>query len=179
MDKDSPIQGSGDDHAPSLEALAADSKKLLDGDPVEYGERGDRDRCIDIQAFREIMYALHTVSIGTHQLLYFSSMKYAKTYLDTDATTLEQAVEQLATIFDAQNIGTLTLAEHDDGEDATITLAENALTIDADTDKPICYFISGYIAGYLENAIGDHYVVNETSCTSQGNDHCTFRARKR
>lgn len=173
------MAGGGDDHSPPLEALAEDSWKLLDGAPVEHEGRGDRDRCIDIQAFREIMYALHAVSIGTHQLLYFASMKYAKNYLETDASTLEEAVDKLADIFDTQNIGTLTLQEHQNGTDAEITLEENALSLDARTDKPICYFVSGYIAGYLENAIGDHYVVNETSCTAQGHDRCTFQARKR
>lgn len=171
--------GSDDGRSKPLEALASDNEKLRDGERVEQGGREDRGHHVDIQALREVMYALHDVSIGTHQLLYFSAMKYCKNYVAADADTLEAAIDSLAGIFDALNVGTLSLVEQENGTKAMLKVEENALAFDADTDKPICYFLSGYIAGYLENALEEHYVVNETACISQGNEACLFSAQKR
>lgn len=165
-----------------LKELADDNTRLVDGRPSRHLEcRGDRGQDIDIQALREVMYALHAVSIGTHQLLYFASMKYCKNHMDVEADSLEEAADELATILDTMNIGTLRLADKgtERGDQVLFELAENALTFDANTEKPICYFVSGYIAGYLENALDSHFVVNEIECTSQGNEVCVFRAQQR
>lgn len=177
MDEDKKISNDGE-HSQPLEELAEDNRKLMDEMPADHAGRGDRDRYVDMQLLREVMYALHDVSIGTHQLLYFSAMKYCKNYLAVDAEDMDAAVEELADIFDRQNVGLLSLRDKEGGK-VVFELAENALTFDADTDKPICYFLSGYIAGLLENALGSHYVVNETDCISQGNDVCVFQAQKR
>lgn len=165
-------------HRDVLEELAEQNKSVEDGVASE-NVRNDRGRHMDIQAIREVMHALHAVSIGTHQLLYFSAMKYAKNYLEPEAANRENALNELRDIFDAMNLGTLHSEEQDDGT-VRVYIEDNALTLDnTSTDKPICYFISGYIAGFLENALGTHYVVNETSCTAQGNERCTFKAQER
>lgn len=160
-----------------LAMLAAEQERLAAGEQPKHG-RERRGEAADIQFIREVMYGLHDVSIGTHQLLYFAAMKYCKNYLDLTATTVAEAVDELQDMFDQRNIGTLTMQESADGK-ILLSLEENALTVDAETDKPICYFLSGYIAGCLENAVGDHFVVNEISCVSQGEDACIFRAQRR
>ncbi len=182
-DDENNIGREGGDSKP-LEHLAADNMRLMSGEqPQHMDTRGDRSRDVDLQAFREIMYALHAVSIGTHQLLYFSAMKYCKNYKEVQADSVDEVVEHLKEVFDRLNIGTLQLKEPEDGQKQKnkllFELTENALTFDAGSDKPICYFISGYIAGHLENALDGRFVVNEISCTSQGDDACLFRAQQR
>lgn len=182
MDDEQPL-GDATGTTEPLNDLAEDNEKLMKGEPVDRADdRQERGRSVDLQALREIMYSLHAVSIGTHQVLYFSAMKYCKNHMDVDASTIQEAADDLAQIFDRMNLGTLRLKEkqHDEHQDRILfELEENAVAFDADTDKPVCYFLSGYIAGYLENALDEHFVVNEIACTSQGNDVCLFRAQRR
>lgn len=159
-----------------LEQLADRNDTLVrDGST---GGRGDRGEEAHILFLRELTYALEAVSLGTHQLLYFAGMKYARNHLHTEADTLQAAVTELADRFDAMNVGTLTRVE-EDGK-PVLEMAGNALTMGgAETDKPLCYFLSGYIAGYLENALGTTYMVNETDCIAQGAAACRFRVLER
>ncbi len=181
MEDDEERIGGEDGESKPLDELAADNERFITGESSQHMDgRETRGRDIDIQAIREVMYALHAVSIGTHQLLYFSAMKYCKNHMDRQEQSVESAADSLADIFDRMNIGSFRLTENDESEDRIMfEMDENALAFDANTDKPICYFISGYIAGYLENTLEGHYVVNEISCISQGNEVCVFRAQKR
>jgi len=40
--------------------------------------------------------------------------------------------------------------------------------------KPVCHPIAGYMAGFLEVALGRKVKVRETACVASGADHCTF-----
>lgn len=167
-----------DDNEQPLETLAQANALLMAGEQPEH-DRDERGNTVDIQFLREIMYALHAVSIGTHQLLYFSAMKYCKNYLDPDADTVDEAIDELTELFDAMNIGTLVVVDRTDSA-ITFALSDSAIAAEnAGTDRPICYFISGYIAGYLENALDARYVVNEIACVSQGHETCEFKAQHR
>ncbi len=165
-----------DEFYEGLEELAEESRKLVAGEEGE--PREERGRDIDIHFLREIIYGLETVSLGTHQLLYFSALKYARRYLDADAEDLPGAVDDLADIFDATNLGTLELVE--DGNPARVALRENAFTCNApQSGRTMCYFLSGYIAGFMEGALDGRYVVNELECSADGNDACVFEIRER
>lgn len=159
-----------------LAELAERNRELEAGEAD--GARPDRGRKMDIQFLREMVYSLESVSMGTHQLLYFSAMKYARKYLECEAGGLEDAVDELAEVFDAMNLGTLELVEA--GENTVVELSENALTHGApESGRTMCYFISGYISGFLENCTGDRFVVNESACTAEGADSCVFRIQAR
>ncbi|MDY6769410.1 MAG: 4-vinyl reductase [Candidatus Nanohaloarchaea archaeon] len=166
-----------DEFYEGLDELADRNRRMADGEDVE--ERDGRGRDIDAQFLQEIMYSLETVSMGTHQLLYFSAMKYAGGYLGCDADTMSGAVAELASSFDAMNIGSLELV--DDGDPAVIELSENALTDAApESGRTMCYFVAGYIAGFLQNCLGDNFVVNEVACSAEdGSDRCRFEVRER
>ncbi|MDY6768924.1 MAG: V4R domain-containing protein [Candidatus Nanohaloarchaea archaeon] len=165
-----------DEFYEGLDELAERSRALVDGG--EDAVREERGRDADIQLLRELVYSLESVSMGTHQLLYFSAMKYAGNCLDCEADSREEAVDELAAIFDAMNLGTLELA--DDGEPAVVELAENAFTYNApESGRTMCYFLAGYIAGFMENCLDGNVVVNEASCSAEGNEVCTFEIQER
>ncbi len=133
---------------------------------------------VDAGFLQEIMYSLENVSMGTHQLLYFSARKYAGTYLDCAADDLPGAVDELAARFDAMDIGALTCV--DEGMPAVVELEDNVLVADGpDTDRSMCYFIAGYLSGFLENCLGNEFVVHETTCMAGGGDVCSFTVQER
>lgn len=164
-----------DEFYQGLDELADQNRRLVEGEADD--GRPERGRELDVQLLQEIIYSLESVSMGTHQLLYFSAMKYVRKYLDCEADTMEGAVEELAEIFDAMNLGVLDL----DGEDPVmLEMSENAMTHSApEAGRTMCYFLSGYIAGFLENCLGENFVVSETSCSAEGEDSCRFKVRER
>lgn len=165
-----------DEFYESLQDLADRGQDLVDGDAEDVRE--ERGRSMDIQLLREIIYGLERVSLGTHQLLYFSAMKYARKYLGGEADEIAGAVEELAARFDAMNLGTLALDE--EGWPAVLELRENAFTHNApESGRTMCYFLSGYIAGFLENALSGQFVVNEVACSAEGGPACRFRVQER
>ncbi|MFB6265677.1 MAG: V4R domain-containing protein [Candidatus Nanohaloarchaea archaeon] len=165
----------GEEFFEGLDELADRNRKLVEGEEEEVRE--GRGREVDLQILREIVYSLESVSMGTHQLLYFSAMKYARTYLECESEGLEEAVERLSGIFDKMNLGTLSLR---DGDGTELELEENAFTHDApESGRKMCYFLAGYIAGFLENCLGASYVVNETSCSAEVEGACVFRVQER
>lgn len=166
----------GEDLDDGLDELAEENEELYEG--MEKNPRKERGRNIDIQFLREIMYGLESVSMGTHQLLYFSAMKYAKNHLETDAEDVEEAVKELAERFDRMNIGSINFDQ--DSSPLTVELEDNAVSYGApDTGRKMDYFIAGYISGYLENCLDSHYVVNEVECSAEGEESCVFEIKER
>lgn len=164
-----------DEFYEGLAELAEGHRKLVEGE--EKDPRDERGRSVDLQFLREMIYSLESVSIGTHQLLYFSAMRYSRQYLDCEASDLSEATEELDRGFDSMNLGSLYFHEGDPSE---IELEENAFTHNApDSGRKMCYFIAGYIAGFLENCLGNKYVVNEVRCSAEGADSCAFEVRER
>ncbi|MDY6766140.1 MAG: V4R domain-containing protein [Candidatus Nanohaloarchaea archaeon] len=153
----------------------------MDGDDTyeaALDDLADREDTGSHRFLQEVLYSLETVSMGTHQLLYFSAMRYAGTYLDCAADDLDDAVDQLADRFHSMDVGTLTLEEKQ--LPARVALADNVVVDAAPaTGRRMCYFIAGYIAGFLENCLDDGFVVNETECMADGAETCEFRVQKR
>jgi hypothetical protein len=44
--------------------------------------------------------------------------------------------------------------------------------------KPVCAFISGYIAGVIESVLGERVIVEEKMCMAMGDDYCLFTVRR-
>ncbi|MDY6776600.1 MAG: 4-vinyl reductase [Candidatus Nanohaloarchaea archaeon] len=165
-----------DDLTDGLDELAESNDKLADDEVEEVRE--ERGRKVDMQFLREVMYGLEAVSMGTHQLLYFSAMQYARDHLETEAESVEEAVEELSSRFERMNVGSIVLEQDEDNP--RIKMEENAVSYDAPrTGRKMDYFIAGYIAGYLENALGDKYVVNEIECSAEGGEVCVFQIKGR
>ncbi|MFB6265869.1 MAG: V4R domain-containing protein, partial [Candidatus Nanohaloarchaea archaeon] len=105
-------------------------------------------------------------------------MRYVREYMDCDASSVEESIGKLADVFDSMNLGGLSL--RDDEKPFRVELEENAFTYEApESGRTMCYFISGYIAGFLENCLGKKYVVNEKSCSAEGSGSCIFEIRER
>lgn len=50
----------------------------------------------------------------------------------------------------------------------------SALAGTMQSKKPVCHPIAGYMAGFLEAALGRSVKVRETACVASGSDHCIF-----
>lgn len=161
----------------ALKKLSSTEKNILKSKELDE-VREERGRKVDMQFIREIMYALQSVSIGTQQLLYFAGMKYSKHFLNSLADSYDECVEKIGEIFDELNIG--DIEKKKDSENRILVLKENVISHNGpDVGKPICYFISGWIAGFLKGNLGKDFIVNEIECASAGAENCEFLVRER
>jgi predicted hydrocarbon binding protein len=46
------------------------------------------------------------------------------------------------------------------------------------SDKPVCFFIAGYIGGFLSEMLGADVDANEVSCKAKGDKHCLFKIKR-
>ncbi|MDY6773894.1 MAG: hypothetical protein SVS85_01740 [Candidatus Nanohaloarchaea archaeon] len=97
-----------------LEKLADKNQELVEGEAGD--ARGERGREIDLQILREMVYSLESVSMGTHQLLYFSALRYTRDYTDCESEGMEEAIRKLADVFDSMNLGSLSRREGSEPE---------------------------------------------------------------
>ncbi|MDY6771542.1 MAG: V4R domain-containing protein [Candidatus Nanohaloarchaea archaeon] len=165
------------DFESALTELAKTDTKIVNDEETDE-IRDEFDDTVHIHALRELIYALQSVSVGSQQLMYFAGAKYSKN-IEFDATSFENVFERVATVFERLGVGRLELEEVDADGESYARLYESAFTFNGpEADKPACFFVSGFVAGALEQYTGEKYVVNETGCCAQGEESCTFRIRK-
>nr|WP_290666356.1 V4R domain-containing protein [Ardenticatena sp.] len=63
--------------------------------------------------------------------------------------------------------------EHN-GDTIRVHVHDSALAGTMQSRKPVCHPIAGYMAGFLEVALGRKVKVRETACVAAGADHCIF-----
>lgn len=161
----------------AFKELSKAEHDILNSEELEE-KRGERSRKVDMQFVREIMYAIQSVSIGTQQVLYFAGLKYSKYFLNDIASDYSECVENMRDIFDKLDVG--TLKDIGDGDQKKLAVEENVLCYEGpEVDKPLCYFISGWIAGFLKGNLGKDFIVNEVECSATGSERCEFVVRER
>ncbi|MGC8937349.1 MAG: V4R domain-containing protein [Candidatus Methanomethylicaceae archaeon] len=43
------------------------------------------------------------------------------------------------------------------------------------SEKPVCFFLKGFLEGFFREAFGREFKVTETECIAKGDKVCTFR----
>ncbi len=63
-------------------------------------------------------------------------------------------------------------------EDWNILKVENsAIGMSITSQKPVCNYIAGFLAGVLESIYGKKFIVKEIKCMAQGCDACYFEIK--
>jgi predicted hydrocarbon binding protein len=109
---------------------------------------------------------------GTDAILYESGRKFA-IYLTPFGYSLLEVVNKLASWIG----GDWTVVE--DNEQSIVQIKHNPVCHGIESDRPSCHVISGALAKIKEESTGELYFVQETSCESQGDDHCEFLIKTR
>lgn len=125
---------------------------------------------------RQLALSLLSVSAGSQQLLYFAGSKFGKK-LSFDAEDRVPVLEDVADLFDRWGYGELTVTD----EEGTVIEIDESLFVDdlePTTDKPVCFFLAGMIAGCLQSGCGEKHVVNEIACQAQDDEICRFKVRE-
>lgn len=142
---------------------------------AEHETKHASDEPDDSFVMRQMALSLLSVSAGSQQLLYFAGSKFGRK-LEIDGDDREAVIEELKPLFDRWDFGILELTE--DSESVTVDESIFVQELETTTDKPVCFFIAGLLAGGLRSGIGTKFVVNEVACQGQDDDTCRFRVRQ-
>lgn len=122
---------------------------------------------------RQLVLSLLSVSAGSQQLMYFAGSKFGKK-LEIEADDRDAVIEEVTELFDRWGLGDLK----QDDDEAVIEDSVFVDEIETSTDKPVCFFTAGMLAGALRSGCGQKYVVNEVACQGKGDEECRFKMRE-
>ncbi len=108
---------------------------------------------------------------GTDAILYESGRKFA-IYLTPFGFSLQEVVEKLKNW-----IGGIWTVQKDNNE-SIVKIKNNPVCKGLISEKPSCHVISGALAKIKEESTGYHYLVQEITCESKGDEYCEFHIKK-
>ncbi len=135
---------------------------------------------VSINFVQELIYSLEQVSLGTEQLLYFVGKKYGK---DVAAEYIKgrdkkKILKQIGSHFEKNKVGLLEIVNVEKKR-VVVRIKECAISHNAPgVSTPVCFFISGFLAGVIEKKLKKSCIVNETMCCALGDDFCEFIIRE-
>lgn len=86
-------------------------------------------------------------------------------------------VEAMVYAFEAGHWGKMEIEECNENE-CMVKVTENALVKDLEKKKkPVCHPLAGYIAGFIETALGKKVQAKEEECMGKGGPSCIFHVK--
>ncbi|MHA1409901.1 MAG: V4R domain-containing protein [Candidatus Odinarchaeia archaeon] len=110
-----------------------------------------------------------------------SGKKLVINYLKSHDIT-DDLIEVLSEIYDEKSLGWYNIKKikcDEHKKKIFITIKNSFIAHKTkNSNKPICYYISGTLAGCLEGILGNPYFSYEIKCESMGDPFCFFIAKK-
>lgn len=140
---------------------------------AEHEIRHAEDEIDDAFMVRQLALSLLSVSAGSQQLMYFAGSKFGKK-LEIEADDRSTVLEAGADLFERWGLGEIAVKDDDVVIENSVFVEE----LETTTDKPVCFFTAGLLAGMLKSGCGVKHIVNEIACQGQGDDECRFKVRE-
>ncbi len=131
------------------------------------------------QTFNEIKDSLYsTFGASAHTILYYSGIGAGQRAYERRAAKTKSREETLFLLVNeksSDNWGELTFQDLDFTKLSGKIVVKNCFEARAAKSKqPICYFIKGYLTGFLSGLMQKPVILNEVKCLAKGDGHCEF-----
>ena len=131
------------------------------------------------QTFNEIKDSLYgTFGVSAYTILYYSGIGTGHRAYErraANAKTKEETLKLLAGDKINDNWGEITFQDIDFAKLSGRILLKNCFEARAAKSKQqICYFIKGYLTGFLSGLMQKPVLLDEVKCLAKGDDHCEF-----
>jgi predicted hydrocarbon binding protein len=127
--------------------------------------------------FNEIKESLYaTFGASAYTILYYAGVGAGKRAFERRSSerTREEMLKRFIEDKSGENWGEITFDLDFARPVGKVLVAQSFEARTAKSDKSLCFFLKGYLTGFLSEIIQKPVVLNEVQCLAKGDDHCEF-----